>query len=79
MSTQEAMPIIEDPGRAMTRGEIRTRRRAQKRATKNDKIAQSKVNANVIHKIGTDKKGAYNTKAMTRQRRQINQARRDNH
>ena len=79
MSTPETMPIIENPGHAMTRGEIRTRRRAQKRATKNDKIAQNKLNANAINKIGTDKKGAYNTKAMTRQRRQINQARRDNH
>ena len=79
MSTQETMPIIEDPSRVMTRREIRTRRRAQKRATKNEKIAQSKLNANAINKIGTEKKGAYNTKAVTRQRRQINQARRDNH
>ena len=56
MSIQETMPIIEDPSRVMTRGEIRTRRRAQKRATKNEKIAQSKLNANAINKIGTKRK-----------------------
>ena len=79
MSTQETKPNNKDPRRAMTRREIRTSRRAQKRATKNEKIAQRKLNANAINKIGTEKKGAYNTKAVTRQRRQINQARRDNH
>ena len=51
----------------------------RRRKQQKEKIAMKKELAKRDNKVDVNKSGAYNTKAMTRQKRNINQARRDNH
>lgn len=81
MSTQPPMsePIIENPEGTVSRTEIRNKRKAQKKVAKTEKIAKTREAQTMINKLGNDKKNSYISKTNTRQRRQINQARGNNH
>lgn len=79
MSTPVVIPIINNATTEANRVEIRNKRKEKKKAARNEKIAMNKESSKKVNKVDVNKSGAYNTKAMTRQKRTINQARRDNH
>lgn len=81
MSSQPPMsePIIENTDRTETRAEIRNKKKAQKKMAKTEKISKTREAQTKINKLGNDKKNSYISKTNTRQRRQINQARGNNH
>lgn len=63
----------------MKRTEWKSAIKEKRRRKQQEKIAMKKELAKRVNKVDVNKSGAYNTKAMTRQKRNINQARRDNH
>ena len=63
----------------MKRIEWKSAIKEKRRRKQQEKIAMKKELAKRVNKVDVNKSGAYNTKAMTRQKRNINQARRDNH
>ena len=63
----------------MKRTEWKSAIKEKRRRKQQEKIAMKKELAKRDNKVDVNKSGAYNTKAMTRQKRNINQARRDNH
>ena len=77
MSTPVEIPIVNT--NEENRVEISNKRKKKKKAARKEKIAMKKELAKRVNKVDVNKSGAYNTKAMTRQKRNINQARRDNH
>ena len=77
MSTPVEIPIVNT--NEENRVEISNKRKEKKKAARKEKIAMKKELAKRVNKVDVYKSGAYNTKAMTRQKRNINQARRDNH
>ena len=79
MSTPVVIPIINNTTSEANRVEIRNKRKEKKKAARKEKIAMNKEASKKVNKIDVNKSGTYNTKAMTRQKRNINQARRDNH
>ena len=79
MSTPVVIPIINNTTSEANRVEIRNKRKEKKKAARKEKIAMNKEASKKVNKIDVNKSGVYNTKAMTRQKRNINQARRDNH
>lgn len=76
MSTPVVIPIINN---ATTEANRMNKRKEKKKAARKEKIAMNKEASKKVNKVDVNKSGAYNTKAMTRQKRTINQARRDNH
>ena len=76
MSTPVEIPIVNT--NEENRVEISNKRKEKKKAARKEKIAMKEL-AKRVNKVDGNKSGAYNTKAMTRQKRNINQARRDNH
>ena len=63
----------------MKRTEWKSAIKEKRKRKQQEKIAMKKELAKRVNKVDVNKSGAYNTKAMTRQKRNINQARRDNH
>ena len=63
----------------MKRTEWKSAIKEKRRRKQQEKLAMKKELAKRVNKVDVNKSGAYNTKAMTRQKRNINQARRDNH
>ena len=63
----------------MKRTEWKSAIKEKRRRKQQEKIAMKKELAKRVNKVDVNKSGAYNTKAMTRQKRNINKARRDNH
>lgn len=76
MSTPVEIPIVNT--NEENRVEISNKRKEKKKAARKEKIAMKKELAKRVNKVDVNKSGA-DTKAMTRQKRNINQARRDNH
>jgi len=75
----ENLPIVqEDPHRVMTRAEVRHKRKQEKRAKKSERIGQSKAMKTKKQKIEMPKRNA-NTAKDIKSKRQINQARGQNH
>jgi hypothetical protein len=75
----EELPLVQqDPHRVMTRAEIRHKRKQEKRANKKERIGQTKEIKAKTNKISVPKRNA-NTAKDIKSRRQINQARGQNH
>jgi hypothetical protein len=74
----EEVPLVQDPHRVMTRAEIRHKRKQEKRAKKSERIGQTKA-LQAKTPTTSDSRRTNNTAKNIKTRRQINQARGQNH
>ncbi len=75
----EELPLVQqDPHRVMTRSEIRHKRKQEKRAKKNERLGQNEALKARTNKVSVSKRNV-NTAKNIKSRRQINQARGQNH
>ena len=75
----EEVPLVQtDPHRVMTRAEIRHKRKQEKRAKKSERLGQSKALQAKTPSTSNPRRSE-NTAKNLKSRRQINQARGQNH